>query len=395
MNSQFATTAFLLILISLGYVATDMYLPSLPAMALYFHASENQVQMTLFSYLLSFSFSPLIFGPLSDHLGRKKVIFGGLVISLLATLGCLFAQNIYILIGVRFLQGIGTGAVLIAARATVSDLFSGKLLAKQISFMTMLMPLVMAIAPTLGGVLQERFQWQAVFVFLIGYMAIILIGVVFKPETLKRPSHKKISQIFSTYREHLSNRLFVAFGVNFVLPAFGMFAYLTSSPFLFQQVIGLTPIEYGSLALYVGGVILVTGYINLKLVHYYSVTQILYVGAGLILFAGSLLLCFHLLGILTTWSLLVPALIFFTCMPLCVANAGSKSMGLIQEHFGAASALLSTLQFFVGALGSFIFALIADETQLPLAICFICVGFLSMVNLKYACKLEIKLQAKG
>lgn len=389
MNSNFYITIYLMLLISLGYIVTDIYLPSLPALTVYFQASENEVQMTLFSYLLSFALCPLIFGPLSDHIGRKKVILGGVLISLLATLGCLFAQNILWLIISRFFQGLGTGAVLIATRATVSDLFTGKALAKQMSLVTMLMPLLLAIAPTIGGFLQEKFQWQANFIFVLFYLIVVLICVLMKTESLKKPSHEKISHIFATYRSHLSNTLFLVYGVNFVLPSLGLFSYLTVSPFLFQEMIGLSPVEYGSLALYVGATILVTGYINLKLIKHFEVNKILFFGGSLILFAGCLLAFFHFLGILTTWSLLIPSLLFFTCMPLCIANAASKSMSLVHGNFGTATALLSSFQFLIGALGSLIFSLIPQETALSLGICFICIGVLFLVNLQFASKLEI------
>lgn len=392
MNSKFYITTYLLLLISLGYVATDIYLPSLPALSLYFHASDNEVQMTLFSYLLSFSLAPLIFGPLSDHMGRKKILIFGVSTGILSTFGCLFAQSIDWLIITRFLQGISLGAVLISARAAVSDLFTGKALAKQMSFMTMLMPLILAIAPTIGGLLQQNFHWQAVFIFLICYMILILVCAVFTPESLKNLSTEKASQIFSKYRSHLSNRIFLIYGVNFVLPSLGFFAYLTASPFLFQEVIGLSPVAYGSLALYIGGTVLVTGYINLKLVHYFLVTRVIYLGAGLIALAGCLLMFFHMMNILTTWSLLFPSLIFFTSMPFCVANAASKSLSFVRSHFGAATALLTTIQFLVGALGSLIFSLIADETMFSLGVCFIFIGVLSLINLEYACNLEKRLE---
>lgn len=386
-NSTY-TTLYLLLLISLGYIATDIYLPSLPALSIYFHASDNQVQMTLFSYLISFSLAPLVFGPLSDHVGRKKVLLGGVFVAILATFGCLFAQNINWLIICRLIQGFGTGAVLTSSRAAVSDLYTGKALAKQMSLMTMLMPLILAVAPTIGGLLQETFQWQAVFIFLICHMVLIFLIVLFTPESLKNRSHEEASQIFSKFRSHLKNPLFLLFGANFVLPSLGIFAYLTVSPFLFQEVIGLSPAEYGSLALYVGATILVSGYVNLKLVHHFSVTQIICAGAALIVLAGSLLMVVYFANILTTWSLLIPSLIFFTCMPMCVANAATKSMSLIKSNFGAATALMTTVQFLVGALGSFIFSLISDETTLSLAGCFIIVGGLSLINLQYACRLE-------
>lgn len=388
MHSNFYTTIFLLLIMSIGLVVTDIYLPSLPMLSVYFHANDNEVQMTLFSYLLSFSLAPLIFGPLSDHMGRKKIILCGLLISIVATFSCMFSPNIQSFIFSRFLQGIGMGAVLIASRAIISDLFTGQALARQMSLTVMLMPLFLAMAPTIGGMLQERFCWQAIFIFLIFYMLFIFTCVCLRPESLKHFSDKKISQTFSIYKSHLRNRLFIAFGINFILPSFGMFAYLTVSPFLFQEVIGLSPTEYGTLAIYIGGVILSTGYINLKLLRIFSAVQILYAGVFSISLAGGLLLFFHMINVLTTWSLLFPILIFFTCMPLCVSNAVSKAMSLVKSHFGAASALLTTFQFLTGALGSFIFSLISDDTVLPLALCFIFIGGVSFINLTYAQKLE-------
>ena len=386
MKSHFLTTLYLLILISLGYITTDIYLPSLPALSVYFGATDEQVQLTLFAFLMSFSISPLFFGPLSDHIGRKKVVITGLLIGIAASFGCLFAPNIKSMIVFRLIQGFGLGAVLICARAITSDLFSGKELAKQMSLITMLMPLSLAIAPTIGGVLQEVFQWRAVFIFLICYLSIVLIWVYFNPESLKKMSDKKFGQIFLTYRNHLRNRSFLLYGINFVLPAFGIFSYLTVTPFLFQQVIGLSPIEYGVLSIYVGLTIIITGYINLKLLHHYPIDRIIFSGALFITLAGGLLLFFHFMGILTTWSLLFPCLLFYTCMPLCVSNSASKAMRLVHDHYGAASALLTTFQFLVGSLGSFRFVFIYDQSALPLALCFLFIGLLSLVNLSFACK---------
>lgn len=381
MKPNASITIYLLLLLSLGYIATDIYIPSLPALSTYFNASDHEVQRTLFSFLLSFSLAPLILGPLSDHIGRKKVTIWGIIIGIISTLGCLMASSIETIIFFRFLQGIGMGAVIIASRAMTSDLFTGKDLAKQMSLTSMFMPLVFALAPTIGGILQEGFGWQAVFIFLALYMLLMLLLAALRPESLKHPSNKKTSQILSTYRSHLKNRAFLAPGVNFLLPSVGVFAYITMSPFLFQDVIGLSPAEYGSLAMYLGVVILATGYINVRLLEHFSLTAIIICGSALMVLSGCLLLFFYMMGVLTTWSLLVPALIYFTSMPLCLSNGASKSMGVIHDHFGAASALLTSLQFLGGALATFVFSLFPNETFLPLALCFIAVGAVSLVNI--------------
>lgn len=389
MLSNFYKTFYLLLLISLSYIATDIYLPSLPAIAVYFNASEGDVQKTLFSYLLSFSFAPLLFGPLSDYIGRKKVILGGITISMIATFFCFFVEaGISWIIFLRFIQGLGLGGVMIASRASASDLFIGKALATQISMMTALMPIVLSLAPTIGGALQEYSGWQSVFVFLFCYLCLVLLLSLSRPESLKVSSHKQISQIFSAYRSHLSNRLFLKVTINFLLPSIGLFAYLTSSSFLFQEVIGLSPVEYGSLSLYVGATIMLTGFLNLKLIKHFPFLSILSLGSSIILMSGCLLLFFHLMDILNTWTLMIPILMYFTCLPLCVSNAASRGMGLIKENFGAASALMTSLQFLTGALTSYIFSLISDDSVLPLAVCFVLVGGLSLLNLRSLAKKE-------
>lgn len=385
------TTLYLLFLSSLGYLVTDIYLPSLPAIARYFHASDSQVQMTLFSYLLSFSFTPLFFGPLSDHIGRKKTLLLGVILALISTCGCLFAGHIEEFIAWRFFQGIGCGAILIASRATVSDLFTGKALAKQMSLLTMMMPFILAVSPIVGGLLQESLGWRAVFLFLVCYMALLVFLVLSFPETLKQESQEKIRDIFLRYRHPLKNGRFLLLTFNFSLPSFGLFGYLSVSPFLFQQVIGLSPAAYGFLALYVGVTIVLTGYLNFKGLHYFSAYRMMLLGSFLMMLSGTILLVFHLLHILTTNSLLLPALLFFTSIPFCVSNAASLAMGSIRTHFGSASALLTTLQFLVGSLASFVFSFFSKETLLPLALCFMILGFLSWLNASYVALLDERL----
>jgi DHA1 family 2-module integral membrane pump EmrD-like MFS transporter len=387
-RSHFVTTVYLLLLTSVGYVATDIYLPSLPALAAYFGTSESEVQLTLFTYLMGFSLIPLMAGPLSDQIGRRKIILAGILISIFAAIGCLFSPTIHWLSFFRLVQGIGMGCIIIATRASAADLFTGRALAKQMSLTTMLIPLVLALAPTLGGFLQETYQWQAVFVFLVCYLLLLFAMAFLRSECLQQFSERK--PLFKGYGIFWKDRLFLAFAIPFVLPSFGLYAYFTASPFLFQNLVGLTPLEYGSLGIYVAAMILVTGYVNLRLIHYFSNTQIIYAGSFISLFAGGLLLVFHMTTKPTTWSILIPCLFYFTCLPLCIANAAAKCMSVVKRDFGAATALLTTFQFLIGALASLIFALVSNESVVPLAMVFIFVGAMSFLGLHYACKLEEK-----
>ncbi|MGA8163792.1 MAG: multidrug effflux MFS transporter [Waddliaceae bacterium] len=374
-------TLFFLLLISVGLVATDIYIPSLPALADYFHTSERTTQMTMFSYLAGSALAPLIFGPISDHIGRKKVVGYGLVIAFFATWICLFALTMSWIILGRLIQGIGTGAVMISARAMIADTYTGKALAKQLSYIAMAMPLILSFAPMIGGFLQETFDWQAVFVFLIGYFIMIFMIAYYRSETLEKTTHKKLSQVFSQYRVHLRNRPFIHFGLGMGFPTAGLYAYFTASPFLFQEVIGLSPSQYGLLTVYIGAVVVSAAYVNARLIHRYSLSTLLWVGSSLMMLAGILMLVFYAMDIVTTWSVLLPTLLFMASIPFSIANSLAKAMSLVKHHFGIASALMTTGQFLLGATGSFLVSVLKDGTSFSLGSCFLIIGIASSLNL--------------
>lgn len=388
MSSKIKRTVILLLLVSIGFFATDIYLPSLPALAKDFQVSNAYVKLTLFSYMLSFSFGPLIFGPLSDHIGRRKVVHLGLFLSLLATIGCALSNTIYLFMAFRFLQGVGTGATMIAGRSMVSDFFKGKELATQISYITMSMPLVLAFAPVIGGYLQEAFHWQSVFLFLILYILGICTITLNMEESLESESRRHISSMFNGYKEILSKPLFILFGFGVALPAIGTLAYLTFSPFIFQNVLGLSAAEYGMLSLAIGGSVMFASFLNVRLLKIFSVNTLLWVGSGCMITAGLILLLCHLTGMLNTWTILVTSMLYFFCFPFTASNSVSKSLGQIKHHLGGANAILTTAQIFSGMIGTLVFSFIPATTSLPLALCYLSVGLISALVLSLAIRYE-------
>ena len=372
-------TIFILILTSIGYFATDIYLPSLPSIAKYYATTEGYTQITLFTFLISFALTPLYFGALSDHVGRKKVMIFGIVIGIVATIFCILPVSIYWLMFSRFLQGIGMGAVTIAARAMISDLYSGEEFTKQISYITMLMPLIMALAPTVGGYLQEIFNWQAVFLFLLGYLILILVSMPILPESLQQANSTKMQKIIPAYKSIITNKKFLLCGLGMIIPSISVFSYITASPFLFQNILGLSPSAYGKLSLLVSGTIIISSYINIKLLKFLTLNTLITIGAVIILGSGILMLILHIAGIQEVWALLVPVIIFFTSVPFCIPNSIAKSLSQIKAHFGAASAILSFLQFSASSIGAAIFSILEESNNAPLAICFICCGIAVLI----------------
>src|SRR5262245_36306056 len=180
----FALTALLAFLSSFGPLSVDLYLPSMPAIAAALAAPPAHVQLTISLYLIGFAIGQIIYGPLSDRVGRKPVIVMSFALYCVATLICLASSSIAVLVGGRFLQALGVSGAVVVVRAVVRDMYEGARAGHQLSAMGMLMGFAPIIAPLTGGVLQTAFGWRAGFLFLIaaGASAAVLAWR-FLPET--------------------------------------------------------------------------------------------------------------------------------------------------------------------------------------------------------------------
>lgn len=375
MNS-IRTKTYILILMSLGYFATDVYLPSLPAIGRQLQVDESWVQLSIFSYILSFSVFPLIAGPLSDNLGRKKVIAFGLILSLIATFGACFKINVTWLILMRFFQGVGNASILIANRSMITDLFHGEELAKQISYISMMMPLMLAVAPVIGGYLQEQYDWQVVFIFMTFFLFLLVATLPVLQESHRPTSYTPLKKVGARYLVNFKNIPFVLYGICMGLPSFGVFAFLTSGSYIFQEHYSLTPMQYGRVSIAIGCAIALSSFLNTKLISHFKSNQLITLAALCALLAGILIWCLELFHVHHWLVLLIPSMLYFAVLPICGASAVSKSISYIESDFGTANAMLSTGQFLFSALASLIFSFLPEQSSLPIAQAYILSGAL-------------------
>lgn len=191
---------------TLGGVATNLYLPSFPAIEQAFGVAKTSVQLSLALFLLGFGFSPLIYGPLSERHGRKAIILLGMGIGFIGTLIVLISPNIYLLIFGRIIQGSGLGFAPALFRAVLRDKLAGNALSHTLSLLTASVAFSMAITPALGGYLQAYFGWRMNFVFICFYLIVgaVLIGL-FLPETL--PKSKRSITSFRLTLRHFATLL--------------------------------------------------------------------------------------------------------------------------------------------------------------------------------------------
>jgi MFS transporter, DHA1 family, multidrug resistance protein len=241
----FALTALLAFLTSFGPLSVDLYLPSMPAIAAALAAPPAHVQLTISLYLVGFAIGQIVYGPVSDRIGRKPIIVLSFVLYCAATLVCLASTSIAMLVAGRFLQALGVSGSVVVVRAVVRDLYEGARAGHQLSAMGMLMGFAPIIAPLTGGTLQTAFGWRAGFVFLIAIGALAgFLAWHFLPETHQARAAPSLAGLLRNYARIARHRVFVANMAVGCVAYGGLFAWIAGSPFVLQFVFGFSPLAY-------------------------------------------------------------------------------------------------------------------------------------------------------
>ncbi len=348
-----AVTVIVTALVAFGAISTDLYLPSLPAIAAAFETDAAQVQLTLSLFLAAFAVGQLLYGPLSDRFGRRPVLLVGLTIYLGATLACLFASGIEVLIAARFAQAIGACSGVVLGRAVVRDVHGRERAARVLSYIAMAMALAPALGPILGGYLQVWFGWRANFFALTLFGGATLLAVaLLLPETnrSRNPRATEPRRLLGNYRALARHPDYRAFVTIAACAYSGIFAFISGSSFLLIDVMGLSPEIYGlCFAVMVAGYMLGTfasGRLTLRL----GLERMVAAGAVIGLIGGGVMAGFSAAGVLTLTALLVPVFVFTVGAGLMLPNAMAGALGPFPEMAGAASALLGFVQMAFAAL---------------------------------------------
>jgi DHA1 family bicyclomycin/chloramphenicol resistance-like MFS transporter len=240
-----ALTALLALLTAVGPLSIDLYLPSLPSIGEALTASPSVVGLTISFYLVGFAIGQVVYGPLSDRLGRKPALLAALTIFCVASLACAVAPSIKTLIGARMLQASGAAGSIVLARAVVRDLYEGPRAGRELSLMAAIMGLAPIVAPLIGGVLQTAFGWRACFMFIVAVGIVAMAATYWLlPETL-RPRAYRSAGLVSSLAVVARNRATLAY-VGIIATGFGgLFAYISGAPFVLQDLLGLSPIGFG------------------------------------------------------------------------------------------------------------------------------------------------------
>lgn len=352
------------ILSFLGPFASDSYLPSLPAMGDAYNASPTQTQLTLTLYFLGFSFPQLIYGPLADRFGRRHALITGYIIALLGSILCTVAPTISWLWVGRFLQGAGVAANGALFRTVLRDKFQGPRLSQMGSYLGLLFALFPAIAPFVGGLVQQLFGWEANFyLFIILNIFVILIAYLFLPETATELNHRAlhVKEFSRNYMTLLRHKPFLGYSLATACAFSGLIAYYTLSPYIIQVELGYNPFQYGMTAIAVTFGLLLGHFTNARFVMKKGIDYMIRIGFALMLVGGLSLLFFQSTLPLNLVTLLLPTILFLMGSGLVFGNSTAGAFHPFPRIAGSAGALFGTLQVGGTALTSFIVAMLPNS----------------------------------
>ncbi|MFJ7066971.1 multidrug effflux MFS transporter [Streptomyces sp. NPDC101115] len=361
-------------LTALPPLSMDMYLPALPEVTEALGAPAATVQLTLTACLAGMALGQLVVGPMSDKWGRRRPLLVGMIVYVLATAVCAFAPSAGLLIGFRLAQGLAGAAGIVIARAVVRDLYDGVEMARFFSTLMLISGVAPIVAPLIGGQILRITDWRGVFhVLTVVGLVLTLVVWRFLHETLppERRHAGGVGEALRTMRGLLADRVFTGYMLAGGLAFAVLFAYISASPFVVQEIYGASPQTF-SLLFGLNSIGLVAvGQINGKLlVGRVSLDKVLGWGLGTILVAALALL------VMTSGVLGDPGLpavaaglfVLMSAMGLAMPNTNAQALMRTPHAAGSASALLGTSSFLIGAVASPLVGIAGETTAVPMAV---------------------------
>lgn len=386
-RQQGITTALLLVLGLLSAVApfaTDLYLPAFPEMTTELQTSATTVQLTLTAFLVGVTVGQLVFGPLSDRFGRLPPLVAGAVLCVLASAAAVFAPSIGVLVAARLLQGLGGAAGMVISRAVISDLATGKPAARAFSLMMIVGGVAPVVAPLLGGLLTGPIGWRGLLTIVLGLSVVMLVAVlaVIRETHLRsrRDELRAERQATGSPLRALRSRTFLGYTAVFGFAFAVMMAYISASPFLYQEMIGFGTVEYG-IAFGINALALMgVSILSAKLTERHSVRGVLSLGIVLVL-ASTVAFALLVATSAPVITLAVPLFTAVGSLGLVLGNATALALGAVPSAAGSASAVLGALQFGLAALVSPLVSIGGSATAAPLAIVMLAAAVVAVIAL--------------
>jgi MFS transporter, DHA1 family, multidrug resistance protein len=355
-------------LVAIGPLSIDMYLPGLPEITRSLDATAAAVQLSLTACVAGLAVGQLVAGPMSDRLGRRRPLVIGLVTYSGVSLLCALAPTVLALTGLRFLQGLAGGAGIVIGRAVVRDLYAGAQAAKLFSSLMLVTGLAPILAPVVGAQILKVTTWHGIFVVLAALSAaIVTLAAIALPETLPKERRDPGGHTLATMRHLLTQRSFLGYALTAGLAFGALFAYISGSPFVLQEIYGLSPQAF-SFAFGANGLGLVIGsQINARLVSQYGPAYLLRRALVVIVVAAAALVVVTSID-LGVWPVIACTFVVMSTLSFVMPNSTALALAEHGAVAGTASALLGVTQFLIGGLAAPLVGIGGTGSALPMAV---------------------------
>lgn len=353
-----------------GPLSLDMYLPALPKLAVDLNTSSSLVQLSLTACMIGLSFGQLFAGTWSDIRGRRFPLLIFVAIYGLSSVLCAFAPSIGVLIALRFIQGFSGSAGIVISRAVVRDMYSGPDLTKFFAMLMLVNGAAPIFAPIAGGQLLKFTSWEGVFIVLALWGVLIFLAVLFGlPETLAPEKRMTggLRQTLSTFAILLRDRTFMGYALAQGLVMAAMFAYIAGSPFVLQNLYGVTPQSFSLLFAINGLGIIIFSQTAGRLAAKVGEKKLFVVGLALASTGGTLLLIMIMLKAALI-AILIPLFFVVSSVGIISATGFSLAMQAHGHAAGSASALLGLMSFTFGGIMAPLVGLGGSANALPMGI---------------------------
>lgn len=348
-NKQYYLVIFLGLLSAFGPFVLDLYLPALPTIAAYYGVESSLVQLTLTGSMLGLAVGQLLIGPISDKYGRKMPLAISLVIYIISSVAIVFAWDVYVMILLRIVQGLAASGALVISRAVATDLYRGSELKTFFGMLMMVNGLAPIISPVLGGILLKVISWQGLFVVLAVIGVLLFLATVKFGETHAKANRVE-GNILATYLTIIKickNRKYLKLVAIQSFAMSAMFAYIASSPFIFQVQYGVSSVLYGMIFASNGFALMLGARISRN----FNAKKSINYGVLIMVFASVILL----LSLTLKLSIIIVEIGFFVQLlglGCITPSTSSLAMEAERDNAGGASAILGGVSFLFGGVVS-------------------------------------------
>jgi MFS transporter, DHA1 family, multidrug resistance protein len=371
-------------LTALGPFSIDMYLPGFPAIAKDLNTSVAQVALSLSSFFIGISVGQLFYGPMLDRFGRKKPLYIGLSLYIVACIGCLFVDTIDELIILRFIQAIGSCAAGVASVTLVRDLFPVEDNAKVFALLMLVLGVSPMVAPTVGGYVTTEFGWQTVFLILAVMATLMLTAsALWIPNIYRLDKSYSLNpvQLVKNYIAVSKNTQFFTYAMTGAFAFAGLFAYISSSPLVFMDIYKVNGELYGWIFAFLSVGFIASSQVNTLMLQNFNSQQIVKTALLCQFAIGISFLVLTISGMIGLIGTTACLFLYLCCMGFINPNTSALSLAPFTKNAGTASALMGSLQMTIGAVFSIAVGMFNSHNAIPMVSLMALAVSLSLITL--------------